>query len=93
MKEATMRNLIAALAAVLVLALLSIVGCGKEAPGPTPEPTPIVIDLTPGPSATPSTDAVCFVANLPSGTPPICKDAAGAQVVCPVDTSGLSECK
>jgi multidrug efflux pump subunit AcrA (membrane-fusion protein) len=82
---------------LLVLSLAAAIGmaaglaCGKKAPGPTPEPTPAPTIVVVEP--TPSTDAVCAVANLPAGTPPICKDAAGAQVVCPVDTSALPECK
>ena len=86
-----MRNLIAVLGALLLLALLSVACKGKEAPPPNPEPTPApTIVVEPEPTAV--AGATCVVGDMPAGNPPVCKDAAGAQVPCPVDLSGLPEC-
>lgn len=83
-----MKRLRAALAAPLLL-VLSVACGGKESPGPTPEPTAVVVVL---PTAIPSNAPICYVPDLPRGTPPICKNAAGEMVTCPVDTSGLPAC-
>jgi hypothetical protein len=89
MREISFRNWVAFLAVVLVLALLSTLGCKKETPGPSPEPTPVV-----EPTAVANADAPVCIVKVPQGTPggDICKNADGATVACPVDTSGLPAC-
>lgn len=80
------------LAVVLIVVSLAV-ACKKESPGPTPEPTPApTADVEPT-AVMPDNLAVCRVANLPKGTPPICKNVAGEMVTCPVDTSGLKGCE
>jgi hypothetical protein len=78
------RNLDFVVAFLFVLGLT--VACPKkEEPGPEPEPTPEATIVVVG-------EAVCYVANLPVGTPPVCKDAGGSQVNCPADMSAIPAC-
>ena len=78
--------------AVLVLVAAVAVGCKNDRPGPLPEPTPTAVVL---PTATPAPDpdaAVCYVADVSRGTPPVCKNATGGLVTCPADMSPLPPC-
>jgi len=55
--------------------------CSKsETPAPTPTPVPAF------------SPAVCKVAKLPPGTPPICHDSSGAEVKCPNGFEKLPDC-
>jgi len=75
---------------VMFLAITASGACSKEKPGPAPEPTKVEVP-TPAPPP-PSDVATCYVP-VPHGTPPVCKNAAGEQVTCPVSMAGLPACQ
>jgi hypothetical protein len=98
MKEKAMKRIpsvelwLALAIVALIFSLALATGCKVEKPPfPNPEPTPAPTIVVVEPTAVPSDAATCYV-KVPPGTPPICRNAAGAQVPCPAQMGDLAVC-